>query len=300
MEYPEIEPTHRHVSHLYSLYPGHDINLRDTPELAAATRNSLELRGDGGTGWSTVWRVALWARLQNPEHAYNNLKILVTTSTLPNMFDLCPPFQIDGNLGGPAAIAEMLVQSTSDEIRVLPALPRQWSSGSLTGVRIRGGARLDITWSVGRLTELQFARCPDSEISDQLWPAVNCGSDSTWQNLGFGWNSSPDRTITEHDTYNRDCSLRERTLMKTTKLFFLMTLAVVFLCASACCTSLELCNSSSSKGKSALRGTHQVAWHGSKRQFGGSRWAERGPTPGMARKRATLCRNLLPAGRSLT
>lgn len=155
-DYPENEPTHRHVSHLYSLYPGHDINLRDTPELAAAARNSLELRGDGGTGWSTVWRVALWARLQNPEHAYNNLKILITTSTLPNMFDLCPPFQIDGNLGGPAAIAEMLVQSTSDEIKLLPALPRQWSSGSLTGVRVRGGARLDITWNDGRLTELKL------------------------------------------------------------------------------------------------------------------------------------------------
>ena len=156
VDYPESEPAHRHVSHLYSLYPGHDIDLRDTPEFAAAAKKSLELRGDGGTGWSTVWRAALWARLQNPDRAYNNLKILITASTLPNMFDLCPPFQIDGNLGGPAAIAEMLVQGSADEIRVLPALPRQWSSGSLTGIRVRGGARLDITWNNGRLTELRL------------------------------------------------------------------------------------------------------------------------------------------------
>ena len=155
-DYPENEPAHRHVSHLYSLYPGHDISLGATPELAAAAGKTLELRGDGGTGWSTAWRAALWARLQNPEHAYNNLKILITASTLPNMLDLCPPFQIDGNLGGPAAIAEMLVHSTSDEISVLPALPRQWPNGSLKGLRVRGGAKLDITWNEGRLAELRL------------------------------------------------------------------------------------------------------------------------------------------------
>jgi alpha-L-fucosidase 2 len=155
-DYPETEPQHRHVSHLYSLYPGHDISLKGTPELAAAAKKSLELRGDGGTGWSTVWRIALWARLQNSEHAYNNLRILINTSTLPNMFDLCPPFQIDGNLGGPAAITEMLVQSAPDEIKVLPALPQQWPSGSLKGVRVRGGGKVDIAWKEGRLTELKL------------------------------------------------------------------------------------------------------------------------------------------------
>ena len=155
-DYEEVEPQHRHVSHLYSLFPGHDISFKTTPELAAAAKKSLELRGDGGTGWSTVWRIALWAQLHNPEHAYNNLKILINTSTLPNMFDLCPPFQIDGNLGGPAAITEMLVQSTADEIMVLPALPHEWPSGSLKGVRVRGGGKVDIEWKVGKLTELRL------------------------------------------------------------------------------------------------------------------------------------------------
>jgi alpha-L-fucosidase 2 len=156
-DYAEVEPTHRHVSHLYSLYPGHDISLESTPEFAAAAKKSLELRGDGGTGWSEVWRTALWARLRNPEQAYANLKLLITNSTLPDMFDLCPPFQIDGNLGGPAAITEILVQTTDFEISVLPALPPQWPSGSLKGVRARGGAKLDLVWKDGYLTKLTLS-----------------------------------------------------------------------------------------------------------------------------------------------
>ncbi|MES1196859.1 MAG: glycoside hydrolase family 95-like protein, partial [Steroidobacter sp.] len=153
-DYEETEPHHRHVSHLYSLYPGNGIRLSSTPQYAAASKKTLELREDGGTGWSTVWRVALWARLNNPEHAYSNLRILMNTSTLPNMFDLCPPFQIDGNLGGPAAIAEMLVQSSKDEIVLLPALPVQWPDGELSGIRVRGGVKVDVTWRDGHLIKM--------------------------------------------------------------------------------------------------------------------------------------------------
>ena len=156
-DYDETEVEHRHVSHLYSVYPGHDIDLENTPELAKAAYKSLEFRGDGSTGWSQVWRVALWARLRNPEQAYRNLTLLINQSTLPNMFDLCGrPFQIDGNLGGPAVMLEMLVQSTAHEIRVLPALPKEWPDGSLTGVRLRGGAKADISWQQGRLTSLRL------------------------------------------------------------------------------------------------------------------------------------------------
>lgn len=155
-DYPEAEPAHRHVSHLYSLYPGNAITLERTPDLAAAARKSLELRGDGGTGWAAAWKVALWARLRDAEHAYNNVKFLMTKSTLPNMFDLHPPFQIDGNLGATAGITEMLLQSTPTSIRILPALPQRWAAGSLRGARVRGGAQVDITWKDGRLTELRL------------------------------------------------------------------------------------------------------------------------------------------------
>ena len=155
-DYEEVEPHHRHVSHLYSLYPGHDIDLFTTPALAQAAHRTLELRGDGSTGWSEVWRTGLWARLQNPEQAYRNLELLINQSTLPNMFDLCPPFQIDGNLGGPAVMIEMLVQSSPKEIRVLPALPVQWPEGSLLGVRLRGGATADIVWKGGKLVSLRI------------------------------------------------------------------------------------------------------------------------------------------------
>jgi len=155
-DYPEAEPAHRHVSHLYGLFPGHGISVEATPELAAAARKSLELRGDGGTGWAAAWKVALWARLRDAGHAYDNVKFLMTRSTLPNMFDLHPPFQIDGNLGATAGMTEMLIQSTPTSIRVLPALPPRWVAGSLTGVRVRGGAQVDIAWKDGRLTELRL------------------------------------------------------------------------------------------------------------------------------------------------
>ncbi|MDH5822422.1 glycoside hydrolase family 95 protein [Luteimonas sp. RD2P54] len=146
------EPDHRHVSHLYALHPGHAINVRDTPGLAAAARTSLRLRGDEATGWGIGWRINLWARLGDGAHAYRVLEMLLSHArTYPNLFDAHPPFQIDGNFGGAAGIAEMVVQDWGGEIFLLPALPPRWPNGRFEGARLRGAARLDLAWRDGAL-----------------------------------------------------------------------------------------------------------------------------------------------------
>jgi len=152
MDVPEIN--HRHVSHLYALYPGEQITLQRTPELAAAARRTLEIRGDDATGWGIGWRINLWARLEQRERAYKVLQMLLQSSrTYPNMFDAHPPFQIDGNLGGAAGIGQMLMQSHSGIIHLLPALPRRWPSGHISGLRARGNIGVDLRWAEGRLVE---------------------------------------------------------------------------------------------------------------------------------------------------
>lgn len=185
-DYEEVAPGHRHISHLYGLYPGEEITVDGTPELAAAARKTLEYRlshGGGHTGWSRAWIMNHYASLWDGEAAYENIGKMLGQSTYPNMFDRHPPFQIDGNFGACAAMCGMLAQSSEGRAVLLPALPKAWADGSVRGLRLAGNAELYMTWKDGRLTTAEIHADSDYDAD------VICGGKQIHISLQAGQSS---------------------------------------------------------------------------------------------------------------
>lgn len=207
-DYEEWEPGHRHISQLYGLYPGTEIDPDRTPELAQAARETLRRRlshGGGHTGWSRAWILCFYARLRDGQAAQDHLHALLRRSTLPNLLDTHPPFQIDGNFGGAAAVLEMLVQSHTGTIRLLPALPPAWAGdGALHGVRVRGGAVLDFAWQDGQVIRYTLTALADGEFSvccnneTQIWH-LTAGQAVSWAPQTAGPSGQAETDLPEHE-----------------------------------------------------------------------------------------------------
>lgn len=184
-DYEEIDPGHRHISHLFALYPGHQISKEKTPALAEAAKKTLERRlsaGGGHTGWSRAWIINMWARLCDGNEALKHVRLLLEKSTLPNMFDNHPPFQIDGNFGATAGIAEMLLQSEEGLIRLLPSLPDEWKQGEVLGLRAKGGVTVRIAWEDHKVKT--FGLCSDEDMDVTV---LAKGEQSTIRLLANQW-----------------------------------------------------------------------------------------------------------------
>jgi alpha-L-fucosidase 2 len=186
-DYDEPEPGHRHISHLFALHPGNQISPQSTPEFAAAARRTLERRlesGGGHTGWSAAWITNFWARLLDGEKSHETLVNLLRKSTHDSLLDTHPPFQIDGNFGGAAGITEMLLQSHTGEIALLPALPPSWANGEFRGLRARGGMEIDLVWQNGkaktaRIKASQTRRVTIRTSPDNALSSINIDGSAT-------------------------------------------------------------------------------------------------------------------------